>query len=402
MAEFRMPKLGADMDRGKVVAWRKAPGDPVAKGEIVADVETDKADIEVESFAEGTFERVLVEPGSWVPIGTPIAIIRAPGEAPNAGPSPAPGPSAPGPSAPTPAETVEAAAPPAVPAAPPAMPTAQPAPSAPAASAPPCSPAARKRAEELGVDLSRVKGSGPGGRITIPDVEAARGAPPEEDPQTRMRRAIAAAMSRSKREIPHYYLAHTLDLGPAMDWLTAANVARDVEHRLLLGTLLVKAAALALKEVPDLNGLWTDGAFQPSEAVHLGIAVSLRGGGLLAPAILDTDRLALDELNARLADLVRRTRTGGLRALEMTSATATVTSLGDRGVESVFGIIQPPQVALLGFGAPRPRPWVVADQVVARPLVTASLSADHRASDGHRGGLLLETLERLLAAPERL
>lgn len=370
MAEFRMPKLGADMDRGKVVAWRKGPGDPVAKGEIVADVETDKADIEVESFAEGTFERILVEPGRWVPIGTPIAIIRAPGEAPAAGPVNAPGP------------PPQAAA-------------------APAVSAPPCSPAARRRAEELGVDLTGVKGTGPGGRITIPDVEAARGAP-EEDPQLRLRRAIAASMSRSKREIPHYYLAHTLDLGPAMDWLAAANAARGVETRLLLGTLLVKAAALALKEVPDLNGFWTEGAFQPSAAVHLGIAVSLRGGGLLAPAILDTDRLALDELNARLADLVRRARTGGLRALEMTSATATVTSLGDRGVEAVYGIIQPPQVALLGFGTPRPRPWVVGDRVVPRPLVTATLSADHRASDGHRGGLLLEALERLLAAPERL
>lgn len=382
MAEFRMPKLGADMDRGKVVAWRKGPGDPVAKGEIVADVETDKADIEVESFVEGTFERVLVEPGSWVPIGTPIAIIRAPGEATASGPQIAPAP----PPAPVDATAATAAAAP---------------PTAPAAPAPPCSPAARKRAEELGVDLSGVKGTGPGGRITIPDVEAARDQPPEE-PQARMRRAIAAAMSRSKREIPHYYLAHALDLGPAMDWLTAANASRSVESRLLLGTLLVKAAALALKEVPDLNGFWTDGAFQPSAAVHLGIAVSLRGGGLLAPAILDTDRLALDELNDRLADLVRRARTGGLRALEMTSATATVTSLGDRGVEAVFGIIQPPQVALLGFGSPRPRPWVVADQVLPRPVMTATLSADHRASDGHRGGLLLETLERLLAAPERL
>ncbi|HEU4950907.1 MAG TPA: dihydrolipoamide acetyltransferase family protein [Holophagaceae bacterium] len=383
MVEFRMPKLGADMDRGKVVAWRKGPGDAVAKGEIVAEVETDKADLEVESFTAGTLERILVEPGTWVPIGTPLAIIRAPGEAPGEAPGPAPAP---------PAEPTQVAAPPSAPA------TAA-APSLPSAS--PCSPAARKRAEELGVDLAQVKGTGPGGRITIPDVEAARGQAPE-DPQVRLRRAIAAAMSRSKREIPHYYLSQTLDLGPATDWLAAANGARGVDSRLLLGTLLVKAAALALKEVPELNGFWTDGTFQPSAAIHLGIAISLRGGGLLAPAILDTDRLPLDELNARLADLVRRARAGGLRALEMASATATVTSLGDRGVEAVFGVIQPPQVALIGFGTPRTGPWVLGDRVVPRPVVTATLSADHRASDGHRGGLLLEAMERLLASPERL
>ncbi|HJW09768.1 MAG TPA: dihydrolipoamide acetyltransferase family protein [Holophagaceae bacterium] len=393
-----MPKLGADMDAGKLVAWRFKPGESVAKGQILADVETDKAEVEVESFFTGVLERILVEPGTKVPVGTPLAIVRLPGEAEGAMPEAA---AAAGPPAP------EAAAPP-VPSEP-----------APEAARLLISPAARARARELGLDAAGLKGTGPGGRITLEDVEAARGgappvaamlpqqprpAPPpsKEDAQARMRQAIAAAMSRSKREIPHYYLSHTLDLGPAAAWLLATNAQRGVEGRLLMGALLVKALALALREVPELNGFWTEGAFHPSAEIHIGLAISLRSGGLMAPALHHADQASLDDLNQRMADLVRRTRSGGLRGSELTDPTITLTSLGDRGVEAVFGVIHPPQVALVGLGRMLERPWVVAGRVEPRKVMTATLSADHRTSDGHRGGLLLAAMDRLLSTPEAL
>ncbi|HJV91593.1 MAG TPA: dihydrolipoamide acetyltransferase family protein [Holophagaceae bacterium] len=363
-----MPKLGADMDRGKVMAWRKRPGEAVTKGEILLDVETDKAAVEVESYTDGVLEEVLIPPGERVPVGTLLARLRLPGEA-----------------------------------APPAPP-----PVHPEGSRVSATPAARRRAAELGLDLATLQGHGPGGRIQLEDVEppATAMAPPPptapEDRALRMRQAIASAMARSKREIPHYYLSHTLDLGPAALWLAQTNAARPVDQRLLLGALLLKATALALREVPELNGFWEDGAFRPGTGIHLGLAVSLRQGGLIAPALHDADRAPLEDLNARMADLVARARTGALRSSELTEATVTVTSLGERGVEAVFGIIHPPQVALVGLGKVVERPWVVQGRLEPRLVVTATLAADHRASDGHRGGRMLATLDRLLQSPEVL
>jgi pyruvate dehydrogenase E2 component (dihydrolipoamide acetyltransferase) len=272
------------------------------------------------------------------------------------------------------------------------------------------SPAARRRAGELGVALERVAGTGPDGRITIEDVERAAAAPapapaakaPPADRGARMREAIAAAMSRAKREIPHYYLSTTLDFGPAAAWLEARNRDRPVTGRLLYGVLLLKAVALGLREVPELNGFWIGGRAVRSDAVHVGVAVSLRGGGLVAPALHDADRQPIDELMRNFQDLVTRARAGSLRSSEMTEATITVTSLGERGVESVYGIIYPPQLALAGFGAIVERPWVVDGQVVARRVITATLSGDHRATDGHRGALFLDAVGRLLQTPEKL
>lgn len=401
MAEFLMPTLGADMTEGTLVEWKKKIGDHVSKGDIIAEVETDKAAIDVESFTSGILDQVLVKPGDTVPVGTVMAIIREGGQ---------------------PTEHVEAKvevqaevkanADPAAPR--PASPL-----SAPAASTPTTagrlrmSPAARQLAQELGVDPTSLVGTGPDGAISRDDVQRAAEqlrptpstAPPAEpavDRQTRMRQTIAAAMGRSKREIPHYYLSTTIDMGPAMAWLAKENAARSVMDRLLPGVLLIKAVALALREFPEVNGFWKDGQAVNSSTIHVGVAISLRGGGLVAPALHNTDRLSLSEVMQRLQDLVKRARAFSLRSSEMSDPTITVTSLGDLGVDTVLGVIYPPQVALVGFGKVGERPWVVDGQIVPRPIVSASLSADHRVSDGHRGAMFLAAIDRLLQNPANL
>jgi pyruvate dehydrogenase E2 component (dihydrolipoamide acetyltransferase) len=209
-------------------------------------------------------------------------------------------------------------------------------------------------------------------------------------------------MARSKREIPHYYLATEIDLSLALAWLAGENERRPVTERLLPVVLLLKAVARATREVPEVNGTYVDGAFRPSEAVHLGVAISLRRGGLVAPALHDVDRKGLGDLMKELGDLVARTRRGGLRSSELTDGTLTVTNLGDLGVGTVYGVIYPPQVALVGFGRVQERPWAVRGRIEARPVLGATLSGDHRVSDGIRGALFLATLDRLLQAPEAL
>jgi pyruvate dehydrogenase E2 component (dihydrolipoamide acetyltransferase) len=214
---------------------------------------------------------------------------------------------------------------------------------------------------------------------------------------------IAALMERSKREIPHYYLSAALDFSPALAWLEARNRARGLAERVLPAALLLRAVALAVREVPELNGHYLEGAFRPGAAVHLGVAIALRDGGLLAPAILDANAKGLDELMRALRDLGTRARTGKLRASEMSSATLTVTSLGERGVDSVQAVIYPPQVAIVGFGAPALRPWVDREGgLCARTIVQATLAADHRVSNGHRGAVFLAALGRALLQPEGL
>ena len=392
MSEFRMPSLGADMEAGTLVEWLRKPGDAVKRGDIVAVVETEKGAIEIEIFQTGVIERLLVEPGIKVPVGTPLALLSVAGETAVAPVTP--------PAAPTPA--------PAKPAAPPVAAIARPAAATGAAPRLRISPAAAGRAAALGVDARTITGTGPGGAVTLADVEAAavaepaaKLAPPRPAGEA-MRRAIATAMARSKREIPHYYLGSTIDMGRALAWLENANRARPVLQRLLYGALLLKAVARALSGAPDLNGTWVDGAFRPGAGIHIGWAISLRTGGLIAPAIHDADRKSLDELMSALRDLVKRARGGGLRSSELSDPTMTVTNLGEQGVESVYGVIFPPQVALVGFGKITRRPMCIDDAIVARPVIQASLSGDHRASDGHRGGLFLAAIERLLQEPEAL
>jgi pyruvate dehydrogenase E2 component (dihydrolipoamide acetyltransferase) len=392
MAEFLMPSLGADMDAGTLVEWLVQPGDVVKRGDIVAVVETQKGAIEIEIFDAGTVEQLLVQPGATVPVGTPLARLRGEGEAaPVRPPEPEP--------APGPAEPMTATAPVVGPilVAPPA---------GPAGERPKASPAARRRAGELGVDLAAVA-AGPDGIIEVADVEAARpqAPPPEGKPRfdfSEMRAAIAAAMSRSKREIPHYYLSDTIDMAAAESWLAGINADRTPDRRLLTGVLFVKAVARAVRIYPEFNGLFVDGAFQPAPAVHVGLAIALRGGGLAAPAIHDTADLDLDALMARTRDLVARVREGRFRSSEIANPTITVSSMGDRGVEALFGVIYPPQVAIVGFGKVVWRPWIVDGAVAPRPVVTVTLAADHRVSDGHRGGLFLTEIGRLLQTPEAL
>ncbi|MEV8099051.1 dihydrolipoamide acetyltransferase family protein [Kitasatospora sp. NPDC085879] len=469
MAEFTMPALGADMTEGTLLEWLVRPGDRVDRGDIVAVVDTAKAAIEVECFETGTVEKLLVEPGTVVPVGAPLAVIAAAADtaadtdtavagAPAGAPSPGTGvqpteqhaqPVATplvrrlaeaggvdlaavhgtGPGGRVTKADVEAA--PHTSAEHPEEPAAA-GPSrarshhhAPSEPGPPtaaegasmrirATPMARRIAEEAGLDLTLVRGSGVDGVVRAADVRAALHPAETEEPRAvaepprtagvraeAMRQAVGALMDRSKREIPHYYLSTTVDLAEAVRWLRDRNRRLPVSDRLVPAALMLKAAAVAAREVPQLNGWWTDG-FTPAPAVHLGVAVSLRGGGLIAPAIRDAADLPLPELMARLRDLVARARAGRLRGSETSDPSITVTSLGDQGVEAVFGVIYPPQVALVGLGKVVERPWAADGMLGVRPVVTATLSADHRASDGATGARYLSALDRLLQQPEEL
>jgi pyruvate dehydrogenase E2 component (dihydrolipoamide acetyltransferase) len=435
------------MDEGTVVEWLVKPGDVVHRGDVVVNVETQKGIIEVEIWEDGLIEEILVEPGVTVPVGAVLARLgpiegasvvddsaTEPGspepglaEAEQHGKAPATAPTTvlkpplrhlahelgvdlvairgTGPDGAVTREDITAAA----------LPVAT-------GERMAASPLARSRAEELGVDLAAITGSGPGGVIVEADVMASGREPvatgPEVEPMAEdmkprrqadreskadaMRQAIAKLMAKAKREIPHYYLSHQIDMSRGLDWLEAENDQRPVTERVLPAVLLLKASALATRAVPEMNGFWVEDHFEPSEAVHLGVAVSLRGGGLVAPAIHNADQMTLPELMAALRDLVKRTRSGRLRSSEMSDPTMTITNLGDQGVEAVYGVIYAPQVALVGFGKIVERPWAENGMVGARPVVTATLSADHRAGDGHTGGLFLAEVERLLQKPEDL
>jgi pyruvate dehydrogenase E2 component (dihydrolipoamide acetyltransferase) len=389
VVEFRMPSLGADMEAGTLVEWLIKPGDPVKRGDIVAVVETQKGAIEIENFEPGTVERILVEIGTKVPVGTPLAIIKTPKEKegiapppPAAKPPPAKAPAAPPPQVAADVERVARGA--------------------------RISPAARRLAERHGIDIVAIKGTGADNAILLTDVERRIAELKVQAPRAAgldlgaMREAIAAAMARSKGEIPHYYLAHEIKMSPCVDWLSRRNAGRPPEERLLLGALLIKAVALAARKFPTFNGFYRDGKFEAAPSVHIGTAIAIRGGGLIAPAIHDVDRLSLDNLMMKMRELVERVRAGRIRSSEIADPTITVSSLGERGVETLYGIIYPPQVAITGFGNVATRPWVESGNVVARPLVNATLAADHRVSDGHAGALFLAEIDRLLQEPGTL
>ena len=397
MADFLMPALGADMETGRVVQWLVAPGATVRSGDVVAVVETHKGAIDVEIFLDGVIHD-LVPLNTPLPVGAVLARVALPD------------------AAPVTATPALAQTPTLAPALPPQRPTATAAAApAPASARPRISPAARQRARQLGIDPVTLQGHGADAVVTLADVERAAAsqsaalpapvAPPARgggfDP-AQMRQAIAAAMARSKREIPHYYLGQSIDFAAADDWITRWNADRPPEQRLLPAVLLLKATARALQAVSPLNGFWENGSFRAGDGIHIGWAIALRGGGLVAPAIHHADRLSLSELMEHLRDLVQRARSGGLRSSELTDPTITVTSLGDRGADSVYGVIYPPQVAIVGFGRVQPQPRVVDGQVVVRPVLQASLAADHRASDGHLGGQLLAAIDKALQAPETL
>lgn len=454
MGAFTMPSLGADMDEGTLQEWLVRPGEQVRKGEAVAVVETAKSTLEVECFETGTVEELLVEPGTTVPVGTALALIAPFARAREARGEPdetvEKTPPRPKPRRTAPSSGTEAAR----------APTPTPARAHGHSEA---GPLLRHLAERSGLDWAALHGSGPGGRVTRGDVERAAGGaarPPRiratplarrlaaelhvdlgsltgtgtdgavraadvrsaapggattptpahraarprtaEDRAFAMRQAIAALMTRANRDIPHYYLSTNVDMAAAMDWLHEHNRRSPVGERLLPAALLLKAAACAAREVPELNGFWVDGGFVPGDGVHLGVAVSLREGGLVAPALHDADTLDLRQLMAGLKDLVVRARTGRLRGSDVSAPTITVTNLGDQGVETVYGVIYPPQVALVGFGRIVDRPSAVDGLLGVRPVVTATLSADHRATDGAVGARYLTAVDRLLQNPEQL
>ena len=400
-----MPSLGADMQFGTVVDWRVKTGDTVNRGDVVALVETEKGVIEVEIFENGVIESLVVQPGQKVPVGATLAILRGGGKTDEAQ------------AAPSTVAITEVTATPAKEESPPMQAPAAPPPLAQQAARRRISPLARKRAQELGVDLSGIAGTGADGSITVTDVERVvqgvkasaaptTAAPPVVAPKgldlAAMRRVIAAAMARSKREIPHYYLSTTIDMRRSLDWLAAENAKRPVTKRLLHSVLLMRAVALALRSTPELNGFWIDDGFKPADGIHVGVAISLRQGGLINPAIHDVDKKHLDDLMENMLDLVNRARTGHLRSSELSDGTITVTNLGEQGVESVFGVIYPPQVALVGFGKITERPVAKDGMVGVRPIVETTLAADHRISDGHRGGRFLLAIDKLLQEPEKL
>jgi pyruvate dehydrogenase E2 component (dihydrolipoamide acetyltransferase) len=425
MAEFRMPSLGADMEAGTLVEWKVGPGDTIRRGDIIAIVETAKGVIEVEVFEDAIVEELIIPANQKVPVGTVLARLRTEGEAP--------------------VPVLDRAVP------------AQEAPVAVAAGpeklatipftgtiAPPgegrlrASPLARRVASDLGVDLNAVTGTGPHGAIQRADVEraaarkpaapepppvapppprvepppprvepappvaAAEPARPATDFQTAMRQAIAAAMARSNREIPHYYLETRIDMSHTLAWLAAENEKRSIKERILPVVLLIKATAQALADIPELNGYWLDDRHQPQEAIHIGFAINLRQGGLVTPAIHHADEKNLDELMEAMRDLITRTRAGRLRSSELTDATVTLTSMGDLGAEKVYGVIYPPQLALVGFGKVVEQPWAINGLIGVRPVITATLAGDHRATDGHRGGQYLDALSRHLQEPEKM
>jgi len=374
-----MPSLGADMEEGTVIEWTIKPGDHVHRGDIIGCVRTEKADIDIEAWEDAIVDQILAKPGDTLPVGAVLALFR--GES--------------------------------VPAAVPAPPVAVPA--SPEGERVHASPLARRIAEELGVDLNKVRGTGPHGAITREDVQHAATIPtpaamaasattekPQADAQAGMRRAIAAAMARSNREIPHYYLETRINMECAVRFLESENQKRSVKDRVLVAALLVKAVAKSLNEVPELNGYWIDDRLQPKEAIHIGLAIALRQGGLVVPAIHNADAKSLDELMQAMSDLITRARSGHLRGSELTDGTITITHLGDLGVETVYGVIYPPQVAIVGFGRIVEAPWAEGTMLGVRPVLTATIAGDHRATDGRRGAQFLTVLNRLLQKPENL
>ena len=279
------------------------------------------------------------------------------------------------------------------------------------------SPLARKMAQDLGLDLSKIKGSGASGTIHKSDIEnylkqstsidttpkdsikpPSRKSP---DPD-RMRGAIAAAMSKSNLEIPHYYLQLSINMEKSLEWMRQKNASRSIKERLLPITMLIKAMAKALIEVPQLNAYWKEGQLELQPAINIGFAISLRGGGLAIPAILNADLKSLDEIMFGIRDITQRTRSGKLTTSELANSTITLTSLGDRGVDTVFGVIYPPQVAIVGMGKISEQAWASSNMIGVQRVISVTLSGDHRATDGHLGGHFLETINNHLQQPETL
>lgn len=386
--EFKMPSLGADMEDGTLVEWRKKTGDRVKRGDIIADVETQKGLIEIEIFEEGTIAQLLLKEGEKVKVGTTIALIDNGIEQSTSNLAP----------------KAEQAKPPASKSAP-ALPPIELAEN----SRIKISPLARRMAEEAGIDPTKLQGTGEGGAITKEGVEMAitarasqpRSAISPAEPGQGVRLAIAAAMAKSNREIPHYYLETRIDMRNAVNWLADTNEKRSPKDRLLPVVLFIKATALALRQCPELNAEWNNGLMLKKD-IHIGFVVSLRQGGIMVPAIHHADQKTLNELMAALNDLIPRARSLKLRSSELSDSTFTLTSIGEGGAETIFGVIYPPQTGLAGFGKMVEQPFAENGMLDVRPVVSITLAADHRASDGLSGSRFLGLLNRYLQKPGAL
>ena len=401
ISEVVMPQMGADMIEGTIVQWRKQEGDPVERGEIIAEIETDKANVEIEAFESGVFRKVLVPEGETVDVGTLIAVIAAPGDDLSQYGDGAQGtPSAPA-ALPKTKAVVEAAPP--APPAPSAIPRAN--------GRGRASPVARKLADERGVDLSSLRGTGPDGRIVLRDVEAALksgttaaarpAAPPNVAGMSKMRQTIARRMAQSKREAPHYYVTVDIDMSEAENIRHEMNDLHRNEIHVSVNDLIVKATAIALTRHPQFNALVVDETVQQHDAINVCIAIAL-DDGLIAPAILDCQNKSLTEISAAGRDLAERAKTGALRVDEYSAGTFTVSNLGAFDVETLIAIIQPPQTAILGAGSVREVPVVRNGAIVAGRLMKVALSADHRVTDGAQGAKFLNEIRHLLEKPVSL
>jgi pyruvate dehydrogenase E2 component (dihydrolipoamide acetyltransferase) len=438
-----MPKLSEAMETGKLLRWLKQEGERVAGGDIIAEIETDKADIELEAFGAGVLRKVLVGPGTTVPVGNTIAVIAEPDEDISAVVGDRPAPTAPAAPAREPARTAPAS-PSAQPAAAATVPTSPspsaadvhrpPAPAAPAVGAvaaaeaveedePPvagvrlrASPLAKKLAQKAGVDLTLVKGTGPGGRVIQRDVEAfvarpaatpaapaaARPAPRpaaefEDQPLSQIRAAIARQMAQSKAPVPHFYITTEIAMERAVA-LREELQALPGAPKLTFTDLIVRACALTLVKHPGVNASFQGQAIRRYRGVHVGIAVAL-DEGLITPVLRDCDAKGLFQIAAESRDLVERTRARKLRGQELSGATFSVSNLGMFPVDEFSAIINPPEGSILAVGAILDKPVVVNGQLAVGKRMRVTLSCDHRVMDGAMGARFLADLKALLEAP---
>ena len=379
MIEFKMPSLGADMEQGTLVEWLKQPGDIIHKGDILAVVETQKGAIEIEVFSDGVLSDCRASPGDRVPVGEVIAILDG------------------GDASVTPTgESSVPVAPSYTPVSGEALPSKL-----------KITPAARRLAQQLGVDVRNIVPDS-SGVVGLKQVQASStGTGPAEVAAAgidfeAMRAAIAAAMARSNREIPHYYVSSDIDVTALMDWLAQENARRSVADRLLYAVPLFRILACTLMDTPELNGHYERNTFSPAKTVNAGIAIAMRGGGLVAPSIQDVAGQSIDELRKSLTDLVGRVRNGRLRSSELSDATVTFSNLGEHTADTLMPIIYPPQVAIIGCGQIVSRPWVKNEEVQVRQIMSVTVAGDHRVSDGRSAARFLSRLEKRLTKPEDL
>lgn len=417
--EIRMPKLSDTMESGVIIRWMKAPGDAVAKGDPLAEVETDKADVELEASASGVLTEITIGEGQSATVGAVIAVLAGAGEAAGDGARPAAPAAAPAPAAA--AARTPVAAPPPRPAAAPSV--AARSAGAPASEPMPvrASPLAWRVADAAGVDLGRVHGSGPGGRILKRDVETAvREAAPAAPRQpaepgtaaapgatghrreevSRMRATVARRMSEAKREIPHFYVTAEVDMTEAMH-LRESIRRREAMPGLTVTHLLVRALAIGLVRHPHVNASWEDGGIVVHDDVNIGIAVAV-DDGLVVPVLHRAQSLTLGEIAAAAGELTEKAREGRFGGDDLTGATFSLSNVGMLDVEELTAVINPPNAAILAVGAVKERPIARGGQLAVARTLRATLSCDHRVLNGLEGGRFLVELKSILENPVSL